>query len=119
MRRSRENDRLRLQHMLDAAQLAICFVQNTDPETVKNSQILQNGLAKTIQDIGEAANNLTPGFRSEHPEVPWRDITDMRNFLVHVYFEIDLNVMWKTATEDLPPLLEWLQAIFRSDAFKS
>jgi len=105
--------------MFDAAQLAIDFVQNTDRETVETSQILQNGLAKTIQDIGEAANNLTHGFRSEHPEIPWRDITDMRNFLVHVYFEIDIEIVWKTATEDLPPLLDWLEDILRSDISKS
>ena len=115
MRRSRENDRLRLQHMFDAAQLAIDFVQSTDRETVENNYILQNGLAKTIQDIGEAANNLTPGFRSEHPGIPWRDITDMRNFLVHVYFEIDIEILWKTATEDVPPLLDWLEEMLRSD----
>lgn len=119
MRRSRENDRLRLQHMFDAAQLAINFVQNTDRETVERSLILRNGLAKTIQDIGEAANNLTHGFRSEHPEIPWRDITDMRNFLVHVYFEIDVEIMWKTAAEDLPPLLDWLEEVLRSDISKS
>ncbi len=105
--------------MLDAAQLAVRFVQDTDRTTVENSQILQNGLAKTIQDIGEAASNLTPGFRAQHPDIPWRDVTDMRNFLVHVYFEIDFEIMWKTAVEDLPALLVWLEAVLHSDISKS
>ena len=119
MRRSRENDRLRLQHMLDAAQLAVRFVEDMDRTTVEKSQILQKGLAKTIQDIGEAASNLTPVFRAQHPDIPWRDITDMRNFLVHVYFEIDFDIMWKTAVEDLPPLLVWLEAVLHSGNSRS
>jgi len=43
----------------------------------------------------------------------------MRNFLVHVYFEIDVEIMWKTAAEDLPPLLDWLEEVLRSDISKS
>ena len=115
MRTSRENDRLRLKHMLDAAQVAFRFGQVTERQTVENNRLLQYGLAKAIQDVGEAASNLTLEFRSDHPDIPWRDITDMRNFLVHVNFEIDLDVLWDTVLEDLPPLIAQLEAILSEE----
>ena len=115
MRKSRENDWLRLRHMLDAAHLASGFVDTNDRRTVEANPLLQRGLAGTIQDIGEAASNVTREFRLDHPDIPWRDITDMRNFLVHVYFETDLELLWKTILEDLPPLIAQLEAIIASD----
>ena len=115
MRNNRENDRLRLQHMLDAAKLAFHSVQVTERQTFENNELLQNGLAKTLQDIGEAASKLTLELQSNYPDVPWRDTTDMRNFLVHAYFKIDLDVLWKTAIEDLPPLIAQLEAILSTE----
>ena len=115
MRKSRDNDRLRLLHMLDDAQLALAFVQATDKRTVESDAILKNGLAKTIQDLGEAANQLTDDFKAAHPDIPWRDMTDMRNFIVHAYFDTDLDTMWKTVQEDLPALITQLEAILSDD----
>ena len=57
-----------------------------------------------IMVIGEAANLLTKEFRSEHPEVPWRDIVDMRNVLVHGYFTTSPMFIWETYAKDLGPL---------------
>lgn len=54
--------------------------------------------------IGEAANLLTKEFRNEHPEVPWRDIVDMRNLLIHDYIKTNSSFIWDTYTNDLPIL---------------
>ncbi len=63
--------------------------------------------------IGEASRRLTNDFRNQHPDVPWREITDMRNRVTHGYFDIDLEVVWNTITRDLPALEEaivsWLR----------
>ena len=56
--------------------------------------------------IGEAANMLTFDFRDEHPETPWKEITGMRNFLVHDYHHVEEDIVWKAIKEDLPPLRE-------------
>ena len=111
MRKSRENDWLRLRHKLDAAQLASGYVDASERRTVEANPLLQRGLVKTIQDIGEAASKVTRVFRLDHPDIPWRDMSDMRNFLVHDYFEIDLDVVWKAAVEDLPPLIAQLEEL--------
>ena len=52
--------------------------------------------------IGEAAKNVSPGFREEHPEIPWKGMTGLRDRLVHHYFGVDYEAVWATITEDLP-----------------
>jgi len=111
MPKLQRNDRSRLYDMLHAARIAKAFVETTDRETVVNDVVLQSGLAKLIQDIGEAANRVTSEVQARHSHIPWRDMIDMRNHLVHVYTDIDLDVLWKTAVEDLPPLISQLETI--------
>ncbi len=97
--------------MLERARIASDFVNQTEKHYVDSDLILQNGLAKLIQDIGEAANRVTAALQSENPDIPWRVMIDMRNLLVHDYMEIDFDILWKTAIEDLPPLIAQLEAL--------
>ena len=109
--------------MIDRACMICCmrrdyaneFVNVTERETVESNLVLQSGLAKIIQDIGEAANRVTSELQARHSHIPWRDITDMRNYLVHVYGNIDLDVLWDTVLEDLPPLIAQLEAILSEE----
>lgn len=119
MRKSQRNDRSRLLDMLHAARTANTFAQGTDRQKVENNVVLQSGLAKLIQDIGEAANKVTSEFQALHSHLPWRDMIDMRNHLVHAYTDIDLDVLWKTAVEDLPPLIAQLESILSGDETSS
>ena len=62
------------------------------------------GIVKNIEIIGEAARMLTPAFQSAHPEVNWRSIANMRNFLVHEYFQVDSDVVWSVIHEEIVEL---------------
>jgi uncharacterized protein with HEPN domain len=57
-----------------------------------------------VRDHGEAATGLADQFRQGHQQVPWREISDMRNRVTHGYFDIDLDVVWNTIMNDLPML---------------
>lgn len=59
---------------------------------------------KNIEIIGEAAYHLTKAFCKEHPQTTWNDVMRMRNILVHDYYKIRLNEVWKVIQEDLQPL---------------
>jgi uncharacterized protein with HEPN domain len=61
--------------------------------------------------IGEAASHLSEGFLKNHPELPWRDMRDMRNIIVHEYFGVDNMVVWETLKNNLPPILPLLKKI--------
>jgi uncharacterized protein with HEPN domain len=61
--------------------------------------------------VGEAARRVSLEFREAHPEVPWRVMGDFRNKLIHDYFGLELEVIWKTATEDAPVLLDQIERL--------
>ncbi len=110
------NDLIRLRHMLDAAQEAIGFVEGLDRSSLEQDRLLVLGLLKCIEIVGEAAAKLQPETRARCPGIPWTDLVGMRNRLVHVYFDIDLDQVWKTVREDLPPLIVQLQHALESDS---
>lgn len=110
-----KDDAVRLRHMLDAAQEAAFFAQNKTRGTLDTDRQLVLSLVKSIEIIGEAAANVTTKCREEFPQIPWRDIISMRNHLTHVYFDINLDILWKTVVEDLPPLIAELGKVVEVD----
>ncbi len=66
---------------------------------------------KAIEVIGEAAAQVGDATRKGNPSIPWAQIIAMRNRLVHVYFDINLDVLWQTVQQDLPPLIVQLEAL--------
>jgi uncharacterized protein with HEPN domain len=70
-------------------------------EAFQQDELIQVWIVHYLQIIGEAASRLGGDFHRTHPAVPWREIVAMRNVLVHEYFGIDLDQVWRTATTDL------------------
>ena len=95
--------------MLEWAQLANDIALSGSREMLETNQTMKLALVKRLQDIGETAYHITDTTRSRHQPIPWHDIIGMRHRIVHVYYSIDLNVVWKTATMHLPPLIAYLE----------
>ncbi len=104
--RERIRDIDRLRHIDECIGHVMDFLQGKTFEDMKNDVMCYHAVVYNIMIIGEAANLLTKEFREEHPEVPWREIVDMRNVLVHGYFTTSALFIWETYTKDLPPLRE-------------
>lgn len=100
----RPEDRLYLRHILDA--IARIESNLTEVERVQfdATPLLQDGVIRQLQIIGEAAKRLSPELRGEIGGVPWRKITGMRDKLTHDYLGVDLDAVWLTARGDLEPL---------------
>jgi uncharacterized protein with HEPN domain len=109
------DDFIRVRHMLDAAKEAISFVDNKTRDDLENNRMLALSIVKSIEIVGEAASKVTKGSREAHPEIPWTDIVAMRNRLIHAYFNIDLDRVWDTVTDDLPSLAALLEGVVRSE----
>ena len=105
----RNEDRIRLRHMLDATRDALSFAEETTRENLDTDRKLVMAVVKCVEIIGEAADRVSPEAQAEVPELPWRDMIDMRHRLVHAYYDINLDIVWSTLREDLPPLVEILQ----------
>lgn len=97
--------------MLDAAREAHGYVESLVRPDLDNNRLLQHGLVRCIEIIGEAAARLDSNFRESHPEIPWQKVIAMRNRLVHAYFDIDLDVVWSTAKIELPKLIGVLETL--------
>jgi uncharacterized protein with HEPN domain len=72
--------------------------------------MLRLALTKLVEIVGEAAKQMTDESRNAMPGVPWTSAARMRDRLVHHYFDIDLDVLWTTVTDDLPAMLQALEA---------
>lgn len=107
-------DRIRAQHMLEAAQQALLFTNNRVRTDLDTDPMFARALAHAVQEIGEAASKVSEQGRGRIPDVPWIKIVGMRHRLVHGYRDIDFNLLWTVAVRDLPPLVRAL-----SDAFTS
>ena len=82
-------DRIRLQHMLNAADTAIEFMRGRDRSALDHDRMLLFAVVRAIEVLGEAASKVTPETRERHHDLPWRAATAMRNRLIHGYFDID------------------------------
>lgn len=111
----RRDDRIRLQHMLDAAREALSFVQERCRGDLDSDRLLVLGLVKAIEIMGEAADQVSESTRAGVPSIPWEDIVGMRHRLVHAYFDINLDILWGTVQDDLPPLVSALESVLGKD----
>ncbi|MFZ1416470.1 MAG: DUF86 domain-containing protein [Defluviicoccus sp.] len=105
------DDRIRIRHMIEAAETAISFTAGRGRSDLDTDRMLLFALVRAVEIVGEAASRLSEDARSELSDVPWRQIVAMRNRLIHAYFDISPDVVWKAATEEIPPLLERLRAV--------
>ncbi len=105
------NDRIRIEHIIEAASEAISFLGNKSLEDLFADRKLALALMKEIEIVGEAASKISKEFQASCSNIPWKKIVGMRNHLTHVYFDVNYKMIWKTVKYDLPPLLEEVKKI--------
>ncbi len=100
-----------LTHILQSIEAIEKYLKNVSQEAFLNSEEKQDLIARRLEIIGEAAKQIPEEFKNHNPQIPWRDIGDMRNILIHAYFEIDYIIVWKTATELIPVLKKQIEQL--------
>ena len=104
-------DRNRLRHMLDAAKEALALAAGRSREDLDRDRQLVLALLRLLEIVGEAASNVTLGFRASQPQIPWRELIGMHHRLIHAYHDVNLDAVWKTLQTDAPPLVERLEQL--------
>ena len=97
--------------MIEACESVQRFIQGRRRLDFESDQMLLFAVVRAIEVLGEAANKISEDARSACPEIPWPEITNMRNRLIHGYFDIDVDIVWNTASIELPALLADLRRI--------
>ncbi len=106
-----EDDSVRIRHILDAAREAVDFAKGRSGADLNTDRKLSLSLVRLLEIVGEAGRGISQEFRKTHPDLPWKSMVGMRDRLIHAYFDVNLDVVWETVTEDLPPLIAKLEKI--------
>jgi uncharacterized protein with HEPN domain len=104
-------ERLYLQDILDACDAIERFLRRTKEIAATQDELIQSAVLQKLIVIGEAAARLPPSFTEQHPEIEWADIVAFRNIAVHEYFAVNWQIVWITATEDVPLLRQKIKAL--------
>jgi uncharacterized protein with HEPN domain len=103
-------DRVFLLDMRDAAERVRTYLGDRSRADLDTDPMLLDAVVRQLEILGEAARSVSPAGRQLLPEVPWRAIVGMRNQLVHAYKAVDREAVWRTATDDIPVLLQRLRS---------
>jgi len=108
---SKKNNWVYLTHMWEMCRKALSIVEGLDKSEFLQNEIIQLALTRLIEMIGEAAAQVDTPFRFEYDQIPWNEIVGMRHRIVHDYLNVDEQIIWQVAKEDLPDLLIILDKI--------
>ena len=103
------DDASRIRHIREAALEACALSKGTTRADLEIDRKLSLALVRLLEVIGEAANGISSSYQRSHPELPWTGMISMRNRLIHGYFDVNLDIVWKTVQDDLPYLLDKLK----------
>ncbi|MXX54080.1 MAG: DUF86 domain-containing protein [Dehalococcoidia bacterium] len=103
-------------HMMDYSRDAVDIAQDYSRADLDTNRMLRYALIKAVETIGEAASRVPEDYRTQYPEIPWRETRDLRNRLVHEYDRIDLDTLWNIIQDHIPPLIEQLEDLISQEA---
>jgi len=100
-----------LQDILDSIKDIESFIENMDSEDFTKDKKTINAVIRSIEVIGEATKNIPKSIRDKYPSVPWKKMAGMRDRMIHEYFGVDIEILWKTVKEDIPSLKPLMEAL--------
>ena len=109
------NEALYLDDIVGAADAIARFLQDLPKETFLSDELYQSAVLQKLIVIGEAASRLSADFRNRHTQIQWFDVIGLRNIAIHQYFGISWDIVWDTATQDVPALRDQIAAILAAE----
>ena len=95
-----------LQDILEAIEKIEKYTKNFDKDKFFRDPKTQDAVIRRLEIIGEAVKKIPEGLRKKHPEIPWKVIAGMRDVVIHEYFGVHMQRVWRTVRKDLPVLKE-------------
>ena len=110
-----QRDIASLYDIQESARLALAYLEGIDLESFVHDNQVQDAVIRRLEIIGEAARRVSEETRAAYPALPWRQMIGMRNQMIHMYDGVDIDAVWRTVQDDLPPLLAALQLLEASE----
>ena len=98
-----KDDAIYLQHILECIARIEQYTQAGQAEFLA-STLVQDGVIRNLQTLGQSVMKLSESLKAAHPEVDWKSIVGLRNVLVHDYLGVSVARIWEIVERDLPVL---------------
>ncbi|KAF0220685.1 MAG: hypothetical protein FD174_1009 [Geobacteraceae bacterium] len=108
---SNRTDILYVRDIIESIEAILDYTRSITYEAFSTERMRYSAVIREFEIIGEAIGKLPENLKDEYPLVPWQDIKDFRNLLIHEYFGVDLEIVWNVVENDLPKLFEVIKAI--------
>ena len=105
-------DRAYLEHIREAIRRVAEYTETGRDDFLART-LLQDGVIRNLEIIGEATKKLSPELRADYPDVPWKNMAALRDVLIHNYLGVDLRIVWEVVANRVPDLDRQVEAILR------
>jgi uncharacterized protein with HEPN domain len=102
-----------LEHILLSIMKIKEFTKDLSKADFDSNELVQDAVIRNIEIIGEATKKISQELKSKFKEIPWREMSGMRDKLVHDYMGTDVEVVWKTVTDDIPLIETLINKIYK------
>jgi uncharacterized protein with HEPN domain len=106
-----KDDSIYIDHILQSIHRIHTYISGKDRDSFDRDYMAQDAVVRQLEIIGEATKRISKEFRVKYPDVPWSDMAGMRDVLIHDYLDVDIDIVWKTASEDIFNLKELLEKL--------
>lgn len=105
--------RFYISDMIEFARKVLLYTEGKDQHAFFSDGLTYDATLRNLELIGEAATRIPEKIKNAHPDIPWRRVIATRNRLIHAYLGIDDDIVWSIIRDDIPGLLEQLEALDR------
>ena len=109
----KRDNRLYLKDILDCMVKIEEFVKEMDFENFIKDDKTVSAVVRKLEVIGEATKNIPEAIKKKHKDIPWRDMARMRDKIIHFYFGVDYEIVWKVIKERLPKIKPLLKKVLK------
>ena len=106
---TRRDDSVPMRHMLDHAREAVVMLRGRSRSDLDTDRMFQLALTRVVEIVGEAANRVSKDGQARYPDIPWQDTVATRNRIIHGYYSIDYDIVWRIVTAEFPLLITALE----------
>lgn len=103
-----------LEDIIESSTLLISYASNKTQSDYENDDLLHDGILRRLEIIGEAVRHIPHEFRERYPDIDWKEIAGLRDVLIHEYFGVNDERIWKTLKEDIPNLKTQIEQVLSS-----
>lgn len=97
-----KDNKIYLEDIISSIKKIEKYINDISFEEFSDNEMIVDAVVRNLEIIGEAARNLADDFKETNNHIPWRNMIGLRNIMIHEYFGIDLNIIWKVVTDDIP-----------------